>query len=225
MVSPGVAQTPNDLWWAVDLVDGATVDGSTRVVVEVVRDEFGCGDSMRPIDWAQVQPGASVSFEVVADPPDERPPYWYRLGDQTLDSEPALRVRQFRVDCPPGAEEAAATLAENRVLWEQNGPQSYEFTLTIGVFGPWNGRYDVTVTDGGVTSVVRLDEGTDPVMADMPATVDAIFDLLERQVTGDSFTALYHHSLGYPMSVSIDSIAGAVDDEFYVGIDSLTPIG
>jgi hypothetical protein len=120
-------------------------------------------------------------------------------------------------------EEVAAELAAQRATWQEEGPDSYEFTMRIEVFGPWYGEYEVVVVDDEPVSIVRVDESVPAIMPDLPGTIDAVFDVLEGMVTADSFTATYHDGLGYPMSAVIDNYLNAVDDEFAVFVTSLTP--
>jgi Family of unknown function (DUF6174) len=213
---------PHDWWWVVDLTGGATIDGSGRVLVEIPQDEVRCGESMRHIDAFQLSEGTTVSFEVVEGAPGERPAYWY-TENQSFESEPAVRGRQFRMECPPGTEEIAAELAAKRAMWEQAGVNSYEFTMRIDVFGPWYGEWRVVVVDDEPVSIMRTDESQPDATADFPGTIDSVFDILERSVTADSFIATYDADLGYPVSVVIDHYLNAVDDELAIHVTSLTP--
>jgi hypothetical protein len=213
---------PHDWWWVIDLAGGATIDGSGRVLVEIPQSEVGCGESMRPIDTFQLREGASVSFELVDGAPGARPAYWF-TESVSFDSEPAVRGRQFRVECPPTTEDVAAELAAQRARWEQAGIGSYEFIMRIEVFGPLHGDYRIVVVDDEPVSMAREDESRAPLPTELPGTIDAVFDMLERSVSADSFQATYDPDLGYPMSVTIDHIRNAIDDEFAVHVTFLTP--
>lgn len=215
-------ELPHDAWWVIDLIEGATIDGSARVLVEIASDQMGCGDSMLRIDTYSLPEGTNVSFELDDAAPSARPDWWY-TSNETFDSEPAVRGRHFRVDCPPGAEDVAAELAAQRAIWEQEGPDSYEFTLHIEVFGPLHGDYRVTVVNDAPTNVVREDDSGASLSGELPGTIDALFDMLEWSVAADSFVATYDTELGYPVVVSIDHYLNAVDDEFGVDVTSLTP--
>jgi hypothetical protein len=216
------SDAPHDWWWVIDLAGSTTIDGSGRVLVEIPQSEVGCGESMRPIDTFQLGEGASVSFELIDGAPGERPTSWFTEA-VSFDSEPAVRGRQFRVECPPGTEEVAAELAAQRATWEQAGVDSYEFTMGIEVFGPLYGAYRIVVVDDAPVSMVREDESEAPLPAELPGTIDAVFDLLERSVSADRFVATYDPDLGYPRSVTIDHILNAIDDELAVHVTSLTP--
>ena len=224
-VAQSQAETPpHEWWWVIDLAGGATIDGSGRVLVEIPQDEVGCGDSMRPIDTFQLRDGATATFELIDDAPDARPKYWF-TENASFDSEPAVRGRQFRFDCPPGTEEVAADLAAQRALWEQAGIDTYEFTMSYYVFSGLYGDYRINVVDGETVRLVREDGSElDAMLADeLPSTIDELFDRLERTVTADSFVAEYDPELGYPRSVLVDHIVNAVDDELEVRVTSLTP--
>jgi hypothetical protein len=215
---------PHEWWWVIDLAGGATIDGSGRVLVEIPQDEVGCGDAMRAIDTFQLRDGATVTFELIDDAPDARPTYWF-TENASFDSEPAVRGRRFRVECPPGTEEVAADLAAQRALWEQAGIDTYEFTMSYYVFSGLYGDYRISVVDGETVSLVREDGSElDSMLAEeLPGTIDALFDHLERSASADNFVAEYDSELGYPRSVLVDHMVNAVDDELEVRITSLTP--
>ena len=59
------------------------------------------------------------------------------------------------------------------------------------------------------------------VEGDLPLTIDELFDELERQVSGDSFVATYDPQLGFPVSVEVDQMLNAVDDELEVRVADL----
>jgi hypothetical protein len=81
----------------------------------------------------------------------------------------------------------------------------------------------VVVVDDEPASIARTDDSQPAATADFPGTIDSVFDVLERSVTADSFTATYDPNLGYPVSVVIDNYLNAVDDELAVFVTSLTP--
>ena len=95
VASSQAATPPHDYWWVIDLANGATIDGSSRVLVEIPMDEVGCGPSMRHIDAFALEYGASVTFELVAGAPGDRPTYWFAEA-QSFDSEPAVRGAMLR---------------------------------------------------------------------------------------------------------------------------------
>jgi hypothetical protein len=217
---------PYPWWWVVDLAGAVTIDGSSRVAVEVGQDELGCGDERHPIDSFQVAEGDAVSFELADGDPGARPEFWMPPGGDTYTDVPAVRARQFRVDCPAGTVDGASALAAARARWEQAGPSSYEFVMTWQIFNDTHGDYRIAVADGMPLSIERSD-GTrlDParVEGDLPRTIDELFDALTREISADSFAATYDPRLGYPTSVTVDKMLDAVDDELTVRVSELTP--
>jgi Family of unknown function (DUF6174) len=213
---------PHPWWWVVDLADGVTIEGSSRVLVEVPQDEVGCGAEHRPIGAFQIEEGDAVSFELVDGEPGERPRSWFGEVGASFESEPAVRGRQFRVACPDGTEAAATELAAQRSIWERVGPGSYEFSMSWYLFSDMYGDYRITVVDSDPVSIVRND-GTqfDParIEGDLPRTIDELFDFLERDVSAESFVATYDPELGFPRSVMVDEMLNSVDDELEVRVD------
>jgi hypothetical protein len=89
---PGLPQ-----WWIVlDLQNGAMIEGSSRVLVEMADDEVGCDDnSMLPF---QLNRGELVSFELAAGEPGPTPEYWMTNVSSTFDGEPAVRGQRFEAE-------------------------------------------------------------------------------------------------------------------------------
>ena len=96
--------------------------------------------------------------------------------------------------------------------------------MTWHIFNDTYGDYRIGVTDGVAVSVLK-DGATrlNPVGAgrDMPLTIDDLFDELERQVAGDRFVATYDPELGFPVSVEVDQMLNATDDELEVRVTDL----
>ena len=142
-------------------------------------------------------------------------------------SEP-ISAEAVRTSCPEGTEESAETLARYRAIWDAAGIDSYDFTLQIlGMF--LYGTYQISVVDGTPVSVERLEGDLGPdvdllEIPELPKTIDAVFDQLEREVTGDDFAADFDDELGYPTHVLVDRIADAIDDEleFYISDFTVT---
>ena len=110
--------------------------------------------------------------------------------------------------CPPGTDEAAATVAAQRATWEAAAIDSYDFTLrypTDFLFG----TYQISVVDGTPVSAQRVEPGalTDYLdVPELPKTIVEIFEQLEREVTADRFDGEFHEQLGYPTHVVVDRI-------------------
>ena len=135
--------------------------------------------------------------------------------------EPAAGVPQSS----PGTEDVAAELTAQRAIWKQAGVDTYEFTMSYYVFSGLYGDYRISVVDGETVSLVREDgsELDSRLSEELPGTIDALFDRLERSASADNFVAEYDSELGYPRSVLVDHMVNAVDDELEVRVTSLTP--
>jgi len=89
--------------------------------------------------------------------------------------------------------------------WRRAAVPTYSFTYTdAGQMGPRS--HDLHVVDGLASA---------PAPEGVPATIDDVFRLLEKEkARADKVTATYDDLLGYPTSVNIDEQASAVDDEW-----------
>lgn len=120
---------------------------------------------------------------------------------------------------------APVTDAESaRARWQQTGPDDYSFTVRYSCFCATFGSWRVDVEDGKVTRTRPLDDqltGTGP--NEYVGTVDALLAEAVRAEGGDaaSIDAVYDPETGVPTKVSIDWIAGAVDDEIAWDITAL----
>ncbi len=108
----------------------------------------------------------------------------------------------------------------------RDGIDSYDFTLQI-VTELLYGTYQISVVDGTPVSVERLEGLFGPdvdvlEIPELPKTIDAVFDQLEREVAGDDFDAEFDDEFGYPTHVFVDRIADAVDDELEFFISDFT---
>ena len=125
---------------------------------------------------------------------------------------------------PDGSDEFIATVAEQRAKWEGAGIDTYEFTFYWGVFTLLNGSYRVTVLDGqpaGIDRIGASEPGVDS-LDELPGSIEEVFDHLERQVGADRVDVQYDPDLGYPVSVRVDWMNNAVDDEFEMRISDFT---
>jgi Family of unknown function (DUF6174) len=215
---------PYNWWWVIDLADGAVIEGASRVLVEVANDDVGCGEEFHPMFAYRIDAGEAVSFELIGGEPGPRPELWMTVGVESLDAAPAVRGQRLRAACPEGTDAAAAELAAQRAIWNERGPDSYEFSMTWHIFNNSYGDYRIGVADGSAVSIVK-DAATrlNPaeVEGDLPLTIDELFDELERQVSGDSFVATYHPELGFPVSVEVDQMLNGSDDELAVRVADL----
>ena len=190
------------LWLLLDVTEGFTVEGSSRLSVQVPVSEVLCGPDRRPIDTLEslADGPATVSFELVAlagqPPPGEGP----ALG-------PAVTGRQLHIPtCPPTTEDRLADLATARARWEAAGIDDYEMDVMWGPLGQPGVRHRITVADGATTAVVTLDEFDDPgapeadpaVLAELPGTIEAVFDRLASAIPVEDLEVFYDPGDGHP---------------------------
>ena len=129
---------------------------------------------------------------------------------------------------------AASQLKEldaNLQKWQSQGITRYEMKVHIGCFCPFADRMPLTVevVDGKPVSVV--DSQGQNVPADDPMrsfgnesllTIEGLFDYTREAIqTADQTKVSYDPDLGYPVSLSIDRIRQAADDELGVQISDL----
>lgn len=109
-------------------------------------------------------------------------------------------------------------LAVARSRWLASGPPSYVFDLQLSCFCPQQtiGTVSITVVDGRFVDA-RASDGSsaDSLLFEGYLTVDRALETTRRLLEAKpaSFAASYDPSLGYPILVSVDPIALAVDDE------------
>ncbi len=209
-------------WLLVDITDGTTIEGVSRLAVEVPYSETVCGAEGRPVALHFFSAGEEVSFERV-----ETNATLSFLPDAAWASAPVVGARQLRIACPPGSDEAADTVADQRAMWEAADIDSYEYTMHWGVFSLLGGEYRVRVVDGQPAELRRID-GAEDVQGRgdaLPRSIDEVFDVLERELAADRIDAHYDEALGYPVDVLIDRVANGIDDELQIRISDFTVTG
>jgi Family of unknown function (DUF6174) len=212
-------------WLLVDLAAGETIEGSTRVVVELDDPEVACAGQRSPVFI--LSSAEDVSFQLVPDAVAGRPA---DIQDLRWAVPVTVAGRDVRIECP-SREELTATIAAQRAKWTAAGVGDYEFTLRWGIFTATAGDYRVTVVDGqsaGVTSLNKpmvSPDGPPLDVSDIPATIEEVFDRLEAELGADRIVACYDSQLGYPVDVLVDQIFNAVDDELTMAISELTIAG
>jgi len=109
-------------------------------------------------------------------------------------------------------------LATARASWAAMISAPYSFTFARSCFcaSEFLRPVHISVADGEVTQAVFVDTG-DPVATPLSEieTVDDLFDEIQAAIDADAFeiVATFDSRLGYPVSVSIDYIENAIDDE------------
>jgi hypothetical protein len=123
------------------------------------------------------------------------------------------------------------TLNSQAARWQAQNVTSYEMKVHIGCFCPFYDRMPLTVEvrDGQVVSVV--DSQGQPVATDDPIrmygneqlmTIDGVFDYAREAIrNADETKITYDAALGFPLTLSIDRIKLAMDDELSVTINDV----
>jgi hypothetical protein len=117
-----------------------------------------------------------------------------------------------------GPTDEATALALSRARWFNYGFTDYQFTIARGCecLPEMTGPVLVEVR-GGVVAERRYISGTsvDPQYSDLFTAVPGLFDLIDEALRRDAagLAVRYNAAFGYPESIQIDWVAGAVDDE------------
>lgn len=130
---------------------------------------------------------------------------------------------------PTAPEDPLLLLERNEATWSRAGITSYRYTITRSCYCLAESSGPVTVEVRGGQVVDRRYEsglGVSPQYSDIFTSVPGLFSLIREAVAypATSVTVRYHPQLGYPESIAIDWVAGAVDDEVSYRIGELTLI-
>ena len=115
---------------------------------------------------------------------------------------------------------ASTELEQNRALWEAQSAENYDFQLSIWCFCPFGGQMPlaIEVRDGEPVSIAAAD-GSDVTpnreSYSQVDTIEELFGVVEEAQSGgaDEIKVEYDPEYGYPVSIDIDYIQEAVDDE------------
>jgi hypothetical protein len=124
-----------------------------------------------------------------------------------------------------GTEASLAAVDDALRRWDAADIDSYTMTLDVECFCTIGGSYEVTVVDGRVETIRRLDDLNGPPQSDsFDFTVEGLLASLTSWsgATPDSVIAGFHE-LGYPVDIHIDAITNAVDDELTLFVKHLEP--
>lgn len=106
-----------------------------------------------------------------------------------------------------------------RAQWEATGPASYVYALRHTCFCSPEaiGPVRVTVDESSVTARVYVDssEPVDPDFHGSFPDIDGLFDVLEDAIEREAhqIDVTWHESDGYPVSIFVDYIEFAADEE------------
>ena len=117
----------------------------------------------------------------------------------------------------------ASEYDQNLKKWQDADVAHYQFDLFIGCFCPFRDMMPLTieVLNGEVVSITQQD-GTAVTENDPSytyfvevATVDRLFEELNSSLNGgaDEVLVTYDATYGFPVTISIDQIKEAIDDE------------
>jgi len=117
-----------------------------------------------------------------------------------------------------GPTDPASELALSRARWFNRGVTDYQFTIArLCECAPESSGPVVVEVRNGVVSERKYASGisVDPQYSDLFTSVPGLFDLIDEAIRRDAagLAVRYNGSFGYPESIQIDWVAGAVDDE------------
>jgi hypothetical protein len=117
-------------------------------------------------------------------------------------------------------EDRLAALAEAEQRWTTAGLTDYTLIVEHGCLCPpeERGPFEVRVVTGAVDDVAHTDATVEsPRPREDLLTVEALFEFLRDNAGAHELLVTYDGELGYPRSINVDPIEGAVDDEFFIG--------
>jgi hypothetical protein len=120
----------------------------------------------------------------------------------------------------------AGDLEEGRRRWQAAGIGTYQFDFRISCFCllEYTMPVRITVQNGVFATIVYRDTGlaVDSALFRDYLTIDRVFASLRQVLDSDpaSFAASYDPARGFPVTVSVDLAANAVDDEFTITVSN-----
>jgi hypothetical protein len=126
-----------------------------------------------------------------------------------------------------GPSDQAQALALSRARWYSSGIADYQFTIArlCECSAESAGPVVVEVRDGEVSERKYVSGiSVDPQYADLFTAVPGLFELIDEALRRDAagLAVRYNPAWGYPESIQIDWVAGAVDDEVSYRITDFT---
>jgi hypothetical protein len=126
------------------------------------------------------------------------------------------------------ARSAHEQLIRQRQRWMSSGYQSYTYTLRVSCFCLLQVPVTIDVVANEVVSA-RYADGSGVLSAEAlesTPTIDDLFRIIERALADrvDGLNVVYHPTLGYPQSISIDHRFGVADDEVAYDVSGLTAL-
>jgi len=123
----------------------------------------------------------------------------------------------------------ATALALSRARWFNSGIVDYNFTIArVCECLPEMAGPVVVEVRGGAVEEQTYASGTsvDPQYSDLFTAVPGLFDLIDEAIRRDAagLAVRYNSTFGYPESIQVDWVAGAVDDEVSYRITDFSPV-
>jgi hypothetical protein len=225
----GVSDGPDDEGQICGIFGELIVLVSNREVLEA-RDKFtGCKIDAGSPTWESIPMTVTALFGFVEGNADvavvEFDPVLGVVTSVNLDTASgflSVFVQEVREGHPTGPDEILAEVAAQRAIWEESAITDYQITIRRNCFCPpeFTDPYTVTVSDGAVVSVRR--GGAEIELAEfMPATVEDLFDEIADAVFADRLDVVYHPDHGYPVTIDVDPVFNAVDEELFIAVEAL----
>ena len=128
-----------------------------------------------------------------------------------------------------GPSDPSTALALSRARWFRSGITDYQFTIArVCECAPESsGPVVVEVRDGLVEERTYVSGvSVDPQFSDLFTSVPGLFDLIGEAIRRDAagLAVRYNPEFGYPESIQIDWMAGAIDDEVSYHVTDFTLI-
>lgn len=131
------------------------------------------------------------------------------------------------VACATAPDDRLADLDAARSRWAAQGLAQYAITVERLCFCAGPHRVEVRVGEVAVTRTdLETGEPVPPELAAFFPDVPGFFTIIESEIRRPAhrLTASYHPVAGYPESIVVDPIGGAVDDEYSYRITALQPL-
>ena len=105
-------------------------------------------------------------------------------------------------------------LDDARELWTQNEPSHYRYVQDEWAFADSVGPVRIEVLDGEIVSAVTVDTD-EPAPESRALTIEDLFDMVQDEIDQDpdDLDVVYHDEFGFPVTVDVDPITNAIDDE------------
>lgn len=146
--------------------------------------------------------------------------------DRSIEASASVRlVTTTAAPASLGTEESLAAIEDAAMRWEAAGVDLYTMTLDVQCFCTTFGTYEVTVVNGEVETIQRLDDqGELPEPDPFEFTVEGLLSSVTTWSGEDPDSVVAgFHELGYPTDLHIDPIANAIDDELTLFVRHLEP--